>query len=300
MTSASAISIPQSIVTVSQESADSTGHLINRSQLLTYKAALKSVRKEFKIDHDVPDDCIKLDVKCAIDEKVQFLTVSGPLEWEGIASEMKHVRFKLYKPAPGITAFKREDDVKDEDDVVAERVVIEVSDNSDEEDQGAAEHQDAMNVDSSNDKKPAYSTKFISKRSHNQVVQNWRAVNYDAPWVVPPSNLAKVLQDHIENATSPSDKIKLPDVVRNRLSPAEHEWLKARIGHMRSSVHERKVLVDEKLYDVLVKAHRPISQQINRHANTATMSRRIGEAYIFTPTQDFYQKWIASCPGCKR
>ncbi|KZV64162.1 hypothetical protein PENSPDRAFT_656812 [Peniophora sp. CONT] len=250
-----------------------------------------------------------LGVKCAVDRGAQFLFVSGPPEWSGIARDMKHILVVVEVPGKGTGGVKRESSVKNEDAATSQRTYIVISDDSDTEAGDAVEPPDAidgvgaMDVEGDGDGDDGTNTitgSMVSEGQHRQVMHDWLIAHPDAPWVVPPADLAPALRGHIKKLESLSDsdkrRLSLPALVLNRLSPSGEKWLAKQIVHTKPSGHRRVLVDDRGFYDILVQAHRGSSGSSHTIANT--MRKNIGKKYSLAPKVDFYEKWVASCPGC--
>lgn len=62
----------------------------NSTDDLLWQTALRTIRVEFKLGSDIPNEHIMLGVKCAVNGGSKFLFV-GSSEWSGIAREIKHI-----------------------------------------------------------------------------------------------------------------------------------------------------------------------------------------------------------------
>ncbi|VDB96106.1 unnamed protein product [Peniophora sp. CBMAI 1063] len=286
--------------------------LINRSRLLHYKSAIRTVRAEFKIGKKVLDKAITLGVKCEVDKGSRFIVVSGASEWSGIARDMKHVLVNVETSNKGAHKVKREmkiKELKEEVDPISNRTIIVVSDSDTDSEPGNVSDDrsdvaegDAMDVDDDDDDDGTETLvdDMVTRAQHKQVARDWLTAHPDAPWIVPPANLVEALRAHINklarvSARGEKPRLPLPAIVLERLAPSGKKWLETQLAHTKIS-SDRKILgAGSKFYDVLVQAHRGSG---NGHTNASTMSKNLGEKYVLSPRKSFYEMWVARCPEC--
>ncbi|KZV67253.1 hypothetical protein PENSPDRAFT_667231 [Peniophora sp. CONT] len=153
---------------------------------------------------------------------------------------------------------------------------------------------------------PVLAGTILSLQQSNQVVRDWVEEHREAiAWVATPRRLVADLRAHLlATSNNPIDRKNLallsPAVLarlanHGHISRGRKNWMR-RLLRYAGDVGTRDIMPDaDDLYTILVRTH--LGNNGHAHIVPSSMRRKISQAYMFAPGEDFYCAWVSACPG---